>query len=37
MEHVEYVYTAGIDEEEIGPLLAKRGHGVLALAQDDDA
>ena len=37
MEHVEDVYTAGIDEEEIGQLLAKRGHGVLALAQDDDA
>ena len=37
MEHVEYVYTEGIDEEEIGRLLKERGHGVLALARDDDA
>jgi len=37
MEHVEYVYTEGIDEEEIDQLLEGRGHGVLALARDDDA
>ncbi len=37
MEHVEYVYTEGIDEEEIGRLLKERGHGVLALTRDDDA
>ena len=37
MEHVEYVYTEGIDEEEIGRLLEERGHGVLALARDDIA
>ena len=27
----------GIDKEEIGQLLEERGHGVLALARDDDA
>lgn len=37
MDHVEYVYTEGVDEEEIDRLLKKRGHGVLALARDDDA
>jgi len=37
MEHVEYVYTEGIDKEEISQLLDERGHGVLALARDDDA
>jgi hypothetical protein len=37
MEHVEYVYTEGIDEEEIRELLEERGHGVLALLRDDDA
>jgi hypothetical protein len=37
MEHVEYVYTEGIDEEEISQLLEERGHGLLALPRDDDA
>ena len=37
MEHIEYVYTEGIDEEEISRLLKERGHGVLALARDEDA
>jgi len=31
MEHVEYVYIGGIDKEEIGLLVGKRGHSVLAL------
>jgi len=31
MEHIEYVYTEGIDEEEISRLLKERGHGVLGI------
>lgn len=37
MENVEYVYTEGIDEDEIEDLLRERGHGVLSLARDDEA
>lgn len=37
MDHVEYVYTAGIDGPEIDRRLRERGHGVLALARADDA
>ena len=37
MDDVEYVYTAGMDEEEIDRLLGDGGHGVLSLARDGDA
>lgn len=37
MEHVEYVYTEGVDEAETERLLREHGHGVLALAKDNDA
>ena len=37
MDHVEYVYTAGMDGEEIDRRLRECGHGVLALARGNDA
>ena len=37
MEHVEYVYTEGVDEAETERFLREHGHGVLALAKDNDA
>lgn len=37
MEHVEFVYTTGMSEEEIAERLAATHTGVLALADADDA
>lgn len=37
MKHVEYVYTAGMDESEVEEHLREGNHGVLALATEDDA
>ncbi|WP_458205676.1 pyridoxamine 5'-phosphate oxidase family protein [Haladaptatus sp. NG-SE-30] len=37
MEHVEYVYTFGMDETELERKLRETETGILSLAQDDDA
>jgi len=37
MEHVEYVYTAGLSEGDVQRHLRNRGHGVLALADGGDS
>lgn len=37
MEDVEYVYTAGMDEEDVEYYLQAGEHGVLGLADGDDA
>jgi len=37
MEHVEYVYTFGMDDEEVERHLREAMTGVLSLARDDDA
>lgn len=37
MEHVEYVYTSGMTESEIDSRLRDGEHGVLGLANRDDA
>lgn len=37
MEHVEYVYTSGMTESEVDDYLRAGEHGVLGLAQDNDA
>jgi len=37
MDHVEYVYTGGIDEERVEELLQEAAHGVLSLARDGEA
>jgi hypothetical protein len=37
MEHIEFVYTFGMTEDEIAEKLASRENGVLALAQDGAA
>lgn len=37
MEHPEYVYTVGMDEADLEERLRTSQHGVLALADDDDA
>ncbi len=37
MDDVEYVYTVGMDREDIDRLLGEGGHGVLSLARDGDA
>ncbi|SMO61579.1 pyridoxamine 5'-phosphate oxidase family protein [Halorubrum cibi] len=37
MDHVEYVYTAGMTESEIEDRLRSGEHGVLGLANDGDA
>ncbi|WP_440991810.1 pyridoxamine 5'-phosphate oxidase family protein [Haloarchaeobius baliensis] len=37
MEHIEYAYTHGMDDEEIAERLQAEGTGVLSLADDDDA
>jgi nitroimidazol reductase NimA-like FMN-containing flavoprotein (pyridoxamine 5'-phosphate oxidase superfamily) len=37
MEHVEYVYTSGMSETEVDEHLRSGEHGVLALADGDDA
>ncbi|WP_458189303.1 pyridoxamine 5'-phosphate oxidase family protein [Haladaptatus sp. NG-WS-4] len=37
MEHVEYVYTFGMDETEIEDRLREAGTGILSLARGDDA
>ncbi|WP_435361145.1 pyridoxamine 5'-phosphate oxidase family protein [Haloarchaeobius sp. DFWS5] len=37
MEHVEYVYTFGMDDEELERRLTEHGHGVLSLADGGDA
>jgi uncharacterized protein len=37
MKQVDYVYTRGIDDEEVERRLRERSHGVLALARDDNA
>jgi hypothetical protein len=37
MEHVEYVYTVGMDAAEVDDYLRAGSHGVLALADGDDA
>lgn len=37
MKHVEYVYTTGMDELDLEEHLRTGEHGVLALADNDDA
>jgi len=37
MDHVEYVYTVGMDAAELEDYLRAGSHGVLALADGDDA
>lgn len=37
MEHAEYVYTVGMDTADIDQYLRAGSHGVLALADGDDA
>jgi nitroimidazol reductase NimA-like FMN-containing flavoprotein (pyridoxamine 5'-phosphate oxidase superfamily) len=37
MEHAEYVYTVGMDEADVEGHLRDAGHGVLALADGNDA
>ena len=37
MDHVEYVYTSGMNESEIDDYLQAGEHGVLGLANDNDA
>lgn len=37
MEHVEYVTTVGMDDETVDDYLRRGNHGVLALADGDDA
>ena len=37
MEHAEYVYTVGMDATEVDEYLRAGSHGVLALADGDDA
>ncbi|SER86962.1 pyridoxamine 5'-phosphate oxidase family protein [Natrinema salaciae] len=37
MDHVEYVYTIGMSDEEVREHLERVDTGVLALAADDDA
>lgn len=37
MEHVEYVYTSGMTESEIETYLRAGEHGVLGLAEGDEA
>lgn len=37
MDHVEYVYTVGMDTAELEDYLRTGSHGVLALADGDDA
>ncbi|QWC18865.1 pyridoxamine 5'-phosphate oxidase family protein [Halorubrum sp. 2020YC2] len=37
MEHVEYVYTSGMSESEVDSRLRGGEHGVLGLANADDA
>ena len=37
MEHVEYVYTTGMSESEVDSRLRGGEHGVLGLANGDDA
>jgi hypothetical protein len=37
MDHVEYVYTAGMDTAEVDAHLRAAEHGVLALAAGNDA
>jgi hypothetical protein len=37
MKHVEYVYTVGMTDDEVGEYLRTGDHGVLGLADADDA
>ncbi|MFB6169837.1 MAG: pyridoxamine 5'-phosphate oxidase family protein [Haloarculaceae archaeon] len=37
MDHAEYVYTRGMTDEEVDERLEAESHGVLALADGDDA
>ena len=37
MEHVEYVYTSGMSESDLENRLRAGNHGVLGLADSDDA
>jgi len=37
MDHVEYVYTVGMDDAAVDEYLRHGSHGVLALADGDDA
>lgn len=37
MKHAEYVYTEGVDEEDIDRWLQENSYGVLALARANDA
>ena len=37
MEHIEYAYTHGMDDEEIAERLRAEGTGVLSLADEGDA
>ncbi|MDS0477698.1 pyridoxamine 5'-phosphate oxidase family protein [Natrinema sp. 1APR25-10V2] len=37
MEHADYVYTTGMDDDEVEERLQTSDHGVLALADGDDA
>jgi hypothetical protein len=36
MKHADYVYTRGIDEEEVERRLRERSHAALALAREND-
>lgn len=37
MEHVDYRYTEGMSDENVDQHLRKHGHGVLALADNNDS
>jgi hypothetical protein len=37
MKHADYVYTRGIDDDEVERRLRERSHAVLALARENDA
>ena len=37
MDHVEYVYTVGMDTDTVDDYLRRGNHGVLALADANDA
>lgn len=37
MKHAEYVYTEGVDEEDVDRWLRENSYGVLALARENDA
>ena len=37
MDHVDFVHTSGMDESDVVELLRTQDHGVLGLADDNDA